>query len=145
MSIEKLQPETIPVLAELFCEMWPDLTISEEKVFCEKIYNSTIDECFLAKEGDAYVGFAYVRLRTDYVEGATETPTLYLEGIYVHSDFRKKGIASDLLQATIQWGRNQGCTELGSDTELTNLGSLQFHRKLGFAEANRVICFIRKI
>ena len=35
----------------------------------------------------------------------------------------------------------RGKTEFASDCELDNSGSLAFHLKMGFAEANRIICF----
>lgn len=35
--------------------------------------------------------------------------------------------------------------EFASDCELTNKDSLRFHRGLGFTEANRIICFTKKI
>lgn len=41
--------------------------------------------------------------------------------------------------------RKQGCTEFASDCELDNEASLAFHLKMGFAEANRIICFTKRI
>lgn len=34
--------------------------------------------------------------------------------------------------------------EFGSDCELDNEDSLKFHMKMGFVEANRIICFTKK-
>ena len=42
------------------------------------------------------------------------------------------------------WAKEQGCTEFASDCELTNTVSQEFHKKLGFEEANRVVCFVKK-
>lgn len=80
-------------------------------------------------------------LRHDYVEGAESSPVGYLEGIYVRPGHRKKGIAKELVQFAKEWAKNRGCTELASDCEIGNEASRAFHAKMGFAEANRIICF----
>lgn len=43
------------------------------------------------------------------------------------------------------FAKEQGCTEFASDCELDNVESLQFHLKMGFEEANRIICFTMKL
>lgn len=90
-------------------------------------------------------GFAQCQLRRDYVEGTETSPVGYLEGIYVLPEFRARGHARALLSRCEQWARAQGCTEFASDCELDNAGSLAFHLKMGFTEANRIICFTKKL
>ena len=100
---------------------------------------------FLAWEDARPVGFAQCQLRHDYVEGTSSSPVGYLEGIYVAEDFRKQGIAKEMLAACEAWAREQGCREFASDCELDNEESLRFHKKLGFQEANRIICFTKPL
>ncbi len=38
-----------------------------------------------------------------------------------------------------------GCREFAGDCELGNTDSLGFHLSMGFAEANRIICFTKKL
>lgn len=87
------------------------------------------------------VGFAQCQLRCDYVEGTESSPVGYLEGIFVDEKHRMKGIAKQLLHHCETWAKAKGCTEFASDCELTDADSLHFHLKLGFAEANHIICF----
>ena len=105
------------------------------------------EECavFLLHINDKPAGFAQCQLRHDYVEGAHTSPVGYLEGIYVLPEYRSQGHAHELLAHCEQWARSQGCTEFASDCELDNTGSLAFHLKMGFTEANRVICFTKKL
>ena len=70
---------------------------------------------------------------------------LFWEGIYVREDFRRRGVARELLAACEQWARKQGCREFASDCELTNRESERFHRALGFGEAGRISCFVKKL
>lgn len=44
-----------------------------------------------------------------------------------------------------QWAKSLGCTELASDAELDNVDSHDFHKKIGFHEAGRIVAFIKKI
>jgi len=79
------------------------------------------------------------------VEGTDSSPVGYLEGIFVEEEFRKKGYAKELLASCERWAKEMGCTEFASDCELENTGSLAFHLRMGFMEANRVICFTKKL
>lgn len=101
---------------------------------------------FFLKYVDAVpVGFAQCGLRCDYVEGTETSPVGYLEGIFVKAEHRHKGYAAELLTACEAWARSMGCTEFASDCELDNTDSLQFHLATGFQEANRIICFTKKL
>lgn len=91
------------------------------------------------------VGFAQCGLRHDYVEGTTGSPVGYLEGIFVEEPYRKQGCAKQLLDCCEQWAKEKSCTEFASDCELDNEISRQFHLGAGFREANRIVCFVKKI
>ena len=60
-------------------------------------------------------------------------------------EYRKRGVARDMLEACQKWAKEQGCAEFASDCELDNEDSLKFHIKMGFVEANRIICFTKKL
>lgn len=99
---------------------------------------------FLAMLGGEAVGFAEAAVRHDYVNGCETSPVAFLEGIYVEPSSRRAGIAGKLLAAVEAWGRGNGCSELGSDADLTNTRSHAFHLGLGFEETERVVYF-RKV
>ncbi|MGL4798787.1 MAG: aminoglycoside 6'-N-acetyltransferase, partial [Cellulosilyticaceae bacterium] len=88
---------------------------------------------------------AQCQLRYDYVEGTESSPVGYLEGIYVDEKHRMQGMARQLLKYCEKWAREQGCAEFASDCELDNTESLRFHLKVGFIEANRMICFNKRL
>ena len=79
------------------------------------------------------------------MEGTESSPVGYLEGVYVKEAYRKQGIGRELVSACERWAKEQGCTEFGSDCELTNETSQAFHRAIGFEEANRIVAYVRKI
>lgn len=145
MEIRKARPEDLRVLAALAAGLWPSHTAGElEKEFAPLLERGDA-ACFLACREDGAVGFAQCQLRRDYVEGTSSSPVGYLEGIYVAQDCRGQGIARALLAACEAWAKTQGCREFASDCELDNAGSLRFHLQMGFAEANRIICFTKPL
>lgn len=125
--------------------LWPNHTANElEEEFTELLKEPSC-ACFLAYQDGQPVGFAQCQLRHDYVEGTDSSPVGYLEGIFVKQDFRLQGYARALLKECEAWARTNGCEEFASDCELTNESSRQFHQTVGFKEANRIICFVKKL
>lgn len=143
--IRKTEVKDLPILAELACKLWPDNTVEEMCSEMEEIIAKPDAAFFLAYAEDTPVGFAQCQLRHDYVEGTDSSPVGYLEGIYVADGYRKQGNAKELLAACENWAKIKGCAEFASDCELDNVQSLQFHLNVGFEEANRIICFTKKL
>ena len=132
-------------LAEMAAALWDSYAVDElETEFLETL-NDKQSAFFIKYIHDLPVGFAQCGLRTDYVEGTQTSPVGYLEGIFVKASYRKKGYAKELLRACEIWAKDMGCTEFASDCELDNIGSLSFHRAMGFEEANRIICFKKEL
>jgi aminoglycoside 6'-N-acetyltransferase I len=84
-------------------------------------------------------------LRFDYVEGANSSPVGYIEGIYVDEVHRYKGISRRLVEAGVEWSKSRGCREIASDTQIDNHASQEFHKRIGFKEAGRLVAFIKEI
>ena len=143
--IRKAEMKDVPILAELACRLWPDNRAEEMRAEMEEILTKPDAAFFLAYAEAAPVGFAQCQLRYDYVEGTETSPVGYLEGIYVAEQCRKQGLARELLAACENWAKTKDCAEFASDCELDNAQSLQFHLNVGFEEANRIICFTKKI
>lgn len=143
--IQKAEIKDLPILAELACQLWPDHTVEEMYTEFAEILAKPDAAFFLAYAEETAIGFAQCQLRHDYVEGTDSSPVGYLEGIYVADGYRKQGVARVLLSACERWAKTKGCTEFASDCELDNLRSLQFHLNVGFEEANRIICFTKKL
>lgn len=143
--IRKAEWEDLPLLTELGSRLWPGHRPESLREEFGEIIAWSDASFFLAFEEGKAIGFAQCQLRYDYVEGTASSPVGYLEGIYVADGYRKQGVAKALLTACEGWAGSKGCTEFASDCELSNVQSLQFHLNVGFKEANRFICFTKKI
>ena len=143
--IQKAEIKDLPVIAELACQLWLDNSVDEMQAEFAETLTKPDAAFFLAYADETAVGFAQCQLRYDYVEGTDSSPVGYLEGIYVADGYRQQGFARELLAACESWAKSKGCTEFASDCEPDNTQSLQLHLNVGFEEANRIICFTKKL
>lgn len=132
------------IISQLALLLWPDHTLEDlmEEISTFDNENSVF---FIAYAENEPIGFAQCQLRHDYVEGTESSPVGYLEGIFVKKEFRNKGYGQRLLNACENWAKTKGCKEFASDCELDNHISQKFHSCMGFGEANRIICFTKKL
>lgn len=137
--------EDIPDISALAHQLWHQQSPGEFEEAFKSLIACTDAAVFLAFHQEIPIGFAQCQLRHDYVEGTDSSPVGYLEGIFVTEAYRNRGYARLLLAACEVWAKEQGCTEFASDCELTNIDSLHFHLSVGFTEANRIICFTKKL
>jgi aminoglycoside 6'-N-acetyltransferase I len=143
--IKRAKIEDAKVLTDLAIRMWTDHVPEDLTEAFRQLAMNDDAVCFIKSVDDKPIGFAQCQLRHDYVEGTESSPVGYLEGVFVSEGYRKKGYAAELLSECEKWAKERGCTEFASDCELTNTDSLMFHLKLGFLEANRIICFTKKL
>lgn len=143
--IRVVKKEELEKVAELAHMMWLDSDIEDLTEEFDKLIESDEAVIFVAVKKEQIIGFAQCQLRNDYVEGTDSSPVGYLEGIFVKEEFRNQGYAKYLLKKCEKWSKEKGCDEFASDCEFTNDTSLKFHLKVGFEEANRIICFTKKL
>ncbi len=143
MNIRPLQTQDLPAYFQLRTALWPDSDADFEREVSE-ILNSDHLASFIAEQDGALVGFVEVSLRA-YAEGCDSSPVGYLEGWYVAPEHRKTGLGRRLVQAAEDWARAQGCTEMASDSELSNTQSQQAHARLGYQEVERMVCFRKSL
>lgn len=145
MEIVKATDNDVKAITKLALLLWPDNVENElTSEFSELILDQKAI-MFLAKAENVAIGFAQCQLRMDYVEGTESSPVGYLEGIFVKEEYRRIGVAKQLLSACEKWAKSKGCKEFASDVELENNVSLNFHLRNGFQEANRIICLTKKL
>jgi len=124
--------------------LWPEEADALSEEIADMLGNPE-EAIFVAVDGKALAGFAQCSLRHDYVEGTSTSPVGYLEGIYVRESHRRQGLARELVSACEEWARAQNCTEFASDCLLENQLSIRFHHDVGFQEANRLVCFLKRL
>lgn len=143
--IRQANTDDIETLTELAVILWGNHSKDELSIGFNQLISTDNAVFFIYYDESTPIGFAQSQLRFDYVEGTQSSPVGYLEGIFILDDYRHKGYAKQLVKACEDWAKSKGCLEFASDCELDNSISLKFHLGIGFEEANRIICFTKKL
>jgi aminoglycoside 6'-N-acetyltransferase I len=124
--------------------IWPEASDEYLGSDLDELLASDRDVAFLAfVEGQA-VGMIEASLR-EYAEACESTPVGYIEGWFVYRGFRGMNVASLLVQAAEDWARENGCSEMASDTWLENESGIRAHIRLGYSEAERLVHFVKHL
>ncbi len=128
---------------KLALALWPD----EEDVASDiqTALTESGHAIYIAEDNGRAIGFIEMALRTDYVEGSNSSPVAYIEGLFVAVTHRKQGIAHELVRCGEEWGKENRCTEMGSDVLVDNTISQEFHENIGFRKAETIVCYIKEI
>lgn len=126
------------------CALWPEGTTAEfareiVEFFAGKTRMPLAVLLAFDDTGDA-VGFVELSIRS-VVDSCETDRVAYLEGWYVDSAVRRRGVGRALVKSAEAWDRAQGCTEFGSDTQLWNSDNAAAHVVLGFTEVEQLRCF----
>ncbi|WP_038043099.1 aminoglycoside 6'-N-acetyltransferase [Thermus tengchongensis] len=136
--VRPLRPEDLPAYLALRLALWPEGGDDLKEV--ESLLQDPDQAAFGAEVEGQLVGFVEASLRP-YAEGCDTRPVGYLEGWYVAPEWRGQGIGRALAEAAEAWARARGCREMASDAELSNLVGQEVHRRLGYQEVERIVCF----
>ena len=135
---------------EPWCEMrdrlWPDSAATNREEV-ENYFSSSsgdIRECFLVEDSGTAVGFIELNIRS-YAEGSRCDEVPYVEGWFVEEKYRSKGLGRLLMDKAERWAQDNGYRELASDAEIDNNRSIAAHKKLGFMETDRIVCFLKRL
>lgn len=124
-------------------ELWPGSAKSHadeiERYFAGQL-REPLQVLLAFDDHEENAGFIELSIRA-YAEGCVTDRVAFVEGWFVSPGMRGKGVGADLIHGAEAWARTQGCSELGSDTEVDNLDSAAAHRALGFEEVSVVRCF----
>jgi len=94
----------------------------------------------LVAEGgdDKVLGFLEASIRP-FAEDCETDHVGYIEGWFVESDHRRKGIGRELVNSAERWAGQTGCAEMASDAEVGNDQCIAAHSRLGFKETSRLV------
>ena len=146
MIVVQATTETISEWSAMRAALWPHAPRPElEREAAALLVKKPAAVAFLLRDAATAIGFAEATVRVDYVNGCSTSPVGFLEGLYVRPEWRRRGAARLLCRAVETWAREQGCSELASDTEIDNVTSQTMHEALGFTESERVVCYNKRI
>jgi aminoglycoside 6'-N-acetyltransferase I len=125
--------------------LWPDAPLDYLNYDLDEILSDPQHAAFVASRADGnLVAFIEASLR-DYAEGCETSPVGYIEAWFVDETIRGQKLGREMIVAAENWAREQGCTEMGSDTWLDNEGSINAHKRTGYYEVDRLVHFLKKL
>jgi aminoglycoside 6'-N-acetyltransferase I len=145
--IRPVAPADAPVWQRMRETLWPDASgdhARETARYFEGPRTNPLEVLLACLASGTPIGFVELSIRP-YAEGCATDRVAFVEGWFVEADHRGRGVGAALMIAAEEWGRAMNCTELASDTQITNDASVAAHRALGFEEAERLVCFRKSI
>ncbi|HEY4440122.1 MAG TPA: GNAT family N-acetyltransferase [Candidatus Elarobacter sp.] len=142
--IRPAQARDVAAWAAMRLQLWPDadpIELAREAAqFVAGVKQPALDAALVYEHDAAPVGFVELSIRP-FADGCDAMPIPYVEAWFVEESARGRGIGRALLDAGERWARERGFTEIGSDTELHNVGSQRAHAACGYAEVERQVKF----
>ncbi len=137
MKIRKLRAEDHGQWLRLRRTLWPESDDNDAERWLSRADAVT----FTAEDAPGeLIGFVEAGERA-YADGCNSSPVLFLEGWYVDSLARRRGIGGELLRAAEDWARARNLTECASDALLDNAAAIAVHASAGFHEVERSVKF----
>ena len=144
VTIRPVQPSDPSEWVIMRSNLWPDSTDNHEAEL-QQYFNGTsvdIEIAFVIETGGQLGGFLELNIR-NFAEGSRESRVPYVEAWYVKDQLQGVGLGKTLMDEAEKWALSKGFHQLASDTEWHNERSIAVHKKLGFVEIDRVVCFLK--
>lgn len=146
MKIREATTNDTKAWSQMRTELWPDTDdchLAEIRAFFNK-ESIDIEQVYIVEEDKEIVGFIELNIRS-FAEGSRNSSVPYVEGWYIKPEHQGKGYGKKLMEQAESWALSLGYSELASDTEVDNELSINLHKKLGFKETERVVCFLKTL
>ena len=124
--IRKMIEADVPAVAELdqisFSLPWP------ERSFRFEVTGNPASRCWVAEVDERVVGMIVAWLFVDEVHIAT---------LATHPDFRRQGIAQNLLTHTLRYTSDEGAVTSFLEVRESNVAAQEMYRKFGYENSGR--------
>lgn len=141
LEFREIQRSEFALWKQMRGDLYTSLDDSYHVQEMEEIANRADWFCYFVVSDDGeIIGLLELSSR-NIVDGCVTSPVAYLEGLYLKQGFRGQGYGRSVLEKVVNWCRDNGYTELATDTELDNEGAQRFYTSFGFAEGDRVVAF----
>ena len=144
-TIRRATPEDKPEWLRMRQGLWYDAPLDYLSLDLDARLAAEDKANFFAATADGrLVAFVEVGLH-NYAEGCDTSPVGYIEAWYVDPHVRGQKLGRELIRVAEQWARENGATEMASDTWLDNHDGIQAHLKMGYEEVDRLVHFVKQL
>lgn len=143
ITIRKARPDEVKQLQDLNDVAFeqnpqfdPDLILDWAQSEKGKAYFTTVlanpnDVLLVAEDGDKLVGYISASPK---VVGHRKSTYIEIDNLGVHKDYRRKGVASLLMEECLKWAKEQGYQKAYLLCYWKNIDAIAFYKQKGFSE-----------
>ena len=126
--------------------LWPETNDSHLSEIDDYFSGKSIDvvEVFVFEMNSEIVGFLELNIR-NFAEGSRRSRVPYVDAWYVKPEYQGRGYGRKLMEQAEAWAIAKDYAELASDTGVENTHSIELHKRLGFSETERIVCFLKSL
>jgi len=149
MVIRKATMEDIEAIRVLYLELEQDAVKYQPEHFVigyrdddffAKIFNSQNQDILIAEVESKVVGFSHVMILKQKNVACLKPQTLvYIQDLDVITEMRDRGIGSQLMEASKEYGIAHGADFIRTQVFPQNVNGLRFYEKNGFCEMMKTI------
>lgn len=145
LTIRPLRRTDHPEWLRMRRALWPDCAPAMHRLeMKEQSARSHRRAVLVLDRGESLGGFIELSVRSR-VDGSLSSRVGFVEGWYLDPGLRRQGWGRQLIAAAEHWTAARGLTELASDAELDNSGSIAAHQAAGFRETFRLVHFLKRV
>lgn len=142
VEIRELTAADIEHVALLFADdmrtLGYDTPMPKIKALLQQVVEDrrTTSACWIARTPDSRTPFGAI-LVNFYLSIKFGGPSLWIEGLYVSPDFRRRGVGQQLVDHVIDWGVANDYLGVDLEAYQTNTPAAVLYRSLGFRRLGR--------
>lgn len=145
LKIRPFSPKDLEELTEFWKEMERDPTVSgnfclptDENVarwqrFVMKVHEEDENQVLVAQMGGKLIGYIFFLRRAEFPL-VTEYSWASVNELFVHPDYRRRGIATELMKRAFDYLEAMGVTCVRLNVMKDNRAAIGLYRNLGFEE-----------
>ena len=147
VTVRKMTSADFSCWLEMRTLLWPDCPKEEHKQeILEQLNSPQSLQAFIIELQSEPIGFLEAAIHQNAHRQFGQAG--YIEGWFVKGLYRMRGYGKNLVEAAETWTVEMGYSQIASDTEDFNVGSIVAHNKLGYIEKFRAdgeVKFIKSI
>lgn len=108
--------------------------------YFENIYMNETNSLLIAVDNNIIIGYIFNKLIDSEVDNIKVS---LIDGLYVETNYRNKGIASSLIEASLKWAKTNNVNAVKIKVITENQAALKLYEKYNFGEiAKEMINYI---
>lgn len=120
----------------VYSEKQYNININEQYIvnnWFENIYNKKNNVIFIAKDKEKIIGYIYCKI-SSIENGPTIKLEALIDGIYVEEEYRRRGIATDLITKVKEWAKENNVKYIYLNVLEQNKNAIDIYYKENFKD-----------